>query len=318
MSENASNPAAPSNPTTTDSIESSENDESGEQNLDLSSEDDSSESQQPTIEEKKQIAKLKKLKIKFNGKEMEEELPFEIDDTPENRKWFEKQLQLAKLSTHSTQEKAQLEKEVRAFIEELRKNPKKALANPHIGVDVKALAKEILEEEFENSKKSPEQLKIEEYERKLKEIEEARKLEEDERRQQEYEAVVEREYERYDMLMSQALEKSDLPKSPYVIKKMTDYMIMGLQEGMDINPADVLPIVREEIMNDIKEMFGAMPLEVMEQIIGGDNLNKLRKKRLATKTPPANPLKQVKDVAGKSDSKPSTEDKKSFRDFFGV
>lgn len=306
--------AAPSSSPASTSSESSSESESSDSTLDL--EQSQEQTQQPTA---KQIAKMKSFKYKYNGKEMDETLPFEVDDTPENRDYLTRQAQMARLSTAKAQEAATLERDVRAFIDELRKNPRKALSNPHIGIDIKNLAKEILEEEITNSQKTPEQLKIEEYEAKLKDLEDDRKTKEEEQRTREYDRLVEQEYERYDTLMSNALDSSDLPKSPYVVKKMTDYMIMGLNEGMDISPADVLPIVREEIMNDIKEMFGAMPLEVMEQIIGGENLTKLRKNRLAgAKKGPTNPLKQIQDVKKPTGEKKPDGDKQTFKDFFKI
>lgn len=302
-----------SSPQSQQSSESSSESESSDSTLDL--EQSQEQTPQPTA---KQIAKMKSFKYKYNGKEMDENLPFEVDDTPENRDYLTRQAQMARLSTSKAQEAATLERDVRAFIDELRKNPRKALSNPHIGIDIKNLAKEILEEEITNSQKTPEQLKIEEYEAKLKDLEDDRKTREEEQRTREYDRLVEQEYERYDTLMSNALDSSDLPKSPYVVKKMTDYMIMGLNEGMDISPADVLPIVREEIMNDIKEMFGAMPLEVMEQIIGGENLTKLRKNRLAAKKGPTNPLKQIQDVKKPTSEKKPEGEKQTFKDFFKI
>jgi len=316
MSEINSVAAVQANPTSSESIESNETDDfsgaSSEVAGEIGKEDLSNA-------EKKQIAKLKKLKLKFNGREVEEELPFEIDDTPEARDYMTKQLQMARLGQSSRQEKVQLEKEVFAFIDELRKNPRKALSNPNIGVDLKKFAAEILEEEIVNSQKSPDQLKIEEYESKLKQIQEERDERENQIRQKEYELLVNQEYERYDNLMDSAISKSDLPKSPYVIKKMTDYMIMGLENGLEVTPDDVLPLVREEIMNDVKEMFGAMPVEVMEQIIGSDNLNKLRKNRLSAARKPVGGLKQIPDV-GKTEGKAeASEGKKlTIKEMFGI
>jgi hypothetical protein len=54
--------------------------------------------------------------------------PFEIDEDQSD--WMRKQLQLAKMSQSKAQEVASLEKEVIAFMQELKSNPRKALANP--------------------------------------------------------------------------------------------------------------------------------------------------------------------------------------------
>ena len=101
---------------------------------------------------------LKSLKIKVDGREMEEKLPFEIPDDEETVEWMKRNLQMSKMGAKRAQEYSSLEKEVRTFIDELRKNPRKILADPNIGIDVKKLAAEVIEEEIANSQKSPDQL----------------------------------------------------------------------------------------------------------------------------------------------------------------
>lgn len=264
--------------------------------------------------------KLKSLKIKVDGQEYDESLPFEIDDTKENRDWMTRQLQMSKVANKRMGEKAQLENELRQFFDQLKKNPRKVLADPNIGIDLKKMAAEFIEEEIANSQKSPEQLKMEKIENELREEREARKNEQAAAQKREFERIQQMEYERYDTLMTQTLEKSDLPKSPYVVKKMADYMLMGLQEGLDITPEDVLPLVREEILADIQQMAGAMPLETIEKLFGGDILTKIRKKNVAkAKAQPVTPSKQKLDV-GATPSQKTKEPvkKKSYKDFFGV
>lgn len=262
---------------------------------------------------------LKSLKIKFNGREIEESLPFEIPDSEEAKAYMTKQLQMSKLAQSKAQEYSQLEQEVRQFVEQLKKNPRKVLSDPNIGIDLKKLAAEMIEEEIENAKKSPEQIEKEKLQARLEELEEERKREQEEFRQREFERLQQQEFERYDVMIGQALEKSDLPKSPYVVKKMADYMLMGLNKGLDIGPADVLPLVREEILGDIKDMFGAMPEEVIEGIVGKDVISRIRKKSVAkAKQNPATLSKSsVKDVARKA-AEPTETKKKTIKELFGV
>ena len=279
---------------------------------------ESLESQENFEESTPQAKKLKKLSLKFNGKEEDIELPFEIEET--HADWMKKQLQMSKLGSTKAQEYNQLEKEVSAFLKELKSNPRKALANPAIGIDIKQLAADILEEEIANSQKSPEQLEKERLEAELKAEREERAKEKQQRQEEEYNRLVEQEYERYDNLISSALEKSDLPKSPYVVNKITDYMIMALQSGRDLPVDSVVELAREEILDDIKQMFGVMPAETIEAILGQENLTKLRKSRVTkAKTAPPTPVKaSIKDVAANISNKKQEESKQSFRDFFGV
>jgi len=293
------------------SLESSESTESNAENLEAG--DDSEIEQELTPAE---VKKIKKLKLKFNGKEIEEDLPFEIEEA--HADWLVKQRQKAMLADHKANEYSQLEREIGAFIQELRKNPKKALSNPAIGLDIKQFAAEILQEEIEQAQKTPEQIKEEALQRELEELKAERAREKEEMSARELERLTEREYERYDNLMSSAIESSDLPKSPYVVKKMTEYLMLGIENGIDVEPKDVIPLIREEIQNDIQEMFQVMPAEVIEQILGKSNIEKLRKKRVASAKAPVPVKASVKDVGAQKKEEVKEQKKQTLRDFFGV
>lgn len=260
---------------------------------------------------------LKELEIKVDGKVEKIELPFEMEDDPKKVEWMKKNLQMSKVAQKRMQEQAQLQKEVNMFIDELRKNPRKVLSDPTLGVDLKEIARQMIEEEISNSQKSPEQLKQEALEKELNDLKAEREKEKEEQKSKELERLQQQEIERYDMRISKALEGSPLPKSPYVVKKMADYMLLALENGIDANPEDVVPLVQQEIEDDIKQMFAAMPEEVVEKIIGKDILGKVRKKNLA-KAPPPTPVKSaVKDVGAKKETKQESQ-KMSFKDFFKV
>lgn len=268
------------------------------------------------------VKKLKSLRIKVDGQEFDEQLPFELD--PSNKEavdYMRKQLQFAKVSQKRMGEKAQLENEVRQFLDQLKKDPKKLLTDPTYGVDVKRLAAQIIEEEIANSQKSPEQLAKEQLEKELKDLKDQREREKTEYEKREFERLQQTEFERYDTLMTQALEKSDLPKSAYVIKKMADLMKVGLQEGLDVSPDDVLPLVREEILEDIRQMAQAMPLETIEKLFGGDILTKIRKKNVAkAKASPQTNSPRLPDI-GATRAAPKKEEpvqKKTIKQLFGV
>lgn len=263
-----------------------------------------------------EIKKHRQLKLKFNGKETVEDLPFDVDDA--QLEWMTKQRQKAMLADHKGQEFSQLEREVGAFIQELRKNPRKALSNPAIGLDVKEFAAQILQEEIEQSQKSPEQIEREKLQAELEELRAERENEKQEFSKKELERLTEREYERYDNLMSSALESSDLPKSPYVVKKMTEYMMLGIENGIDVTPDQIIPLIRNELTQDIQEMFQTMPIEVIEQIIGKQNLDKMRKSRVAATKPPVPVKSAIKDVAKSSAPVKKDEKKQTIKDFFGV
>lgn len=273
--------------------------------------------------QKVQAAKtLKSLRIKVDGQEYEERLPFEVPDTKEARDYLTRQLQMGRAGTKRMNEKAQLENEVRSFLEQLKSNPRKVLSDPTFGVDLKKLAAEMIEQEIANAAKSPEQLRAEKLEQELQDLKDKSKKDKDEFDAREQERLTESEFERYDTLMSQAIEKSDLPKSPYVVKKMADLMMIGLREGLDVSPEDIMPLVRQEILEDIQQMAQAMPLETIEKLFGGDILTKLRKKNVArAKTAPSTGSPKLPDVGATPAAKTEKDDKtpkKTIKQLWGV
>ena len=269
---------------------------------------------------KAEIKYLNKLKLKVDGQDFDEELPFELPDDPEVIAYMTKQLQMSKMAQKRAQSYSQLESNVNNFIEELQKNPRKVLSDPRYGIDLKKVAAEMIEEEINNSKKSPEQLKAESLEAELKELRDSRDKEKKSSEEREFERLQQQEAERYDVQMTRALEKSDLPKSPYVVKKMADYMLLALQNGVDASPEEVLPLVREEILEDIKSMFAVMPEDVVEGIIGKDTIKKIRQRQVANAKKAVGQSPRSIIETGKSSGKPAASgaDKQTFKKFFGI
>jgi hypothetical protein len=309
--------------------------ESAEQGVEATSEDASvqaaAQDAQATLKDpkasktEKKIAQkmLKTLTLKLDGEEFEEQLPFEIPDDPKAIEYMKRELQMGKMGQKRAQEKAVIEKEVLRFIQDLQAGgarAKKALSDPAIGLDLKQLAAQIIEEEIENSKKSPDQLEREKLQAELQALKEERENEKQTSNQKEFERIKEQEYERYDVLISQALEKSDLPKSPAVVKKIADYMLIALESGKDVSPEDVLPLVREEIINDYKELLNSLPDEEIEKFIGKERINNIRKKNIAkAKQGASNPAVKAATKApstGKTGEAKTEAKKQTLKDFF--
>ena len=265
----------------------------------------------------KEAARLRSLRLKVDGQEYDEELPFEIPDDPEAVEYMKRQLQMARMGSKRAQEYAQLEKEIRQLITEGTKNPRKLLKE--LSIDERELARQIIEQEIENAQKSPEQLEKERIEEELRSLKEEREREKQEFEQKEFERLQEQAYEKYDQQMTVALEKSNLPKEPYVVKKIADYMLVALQQGYDVSADDVIPLVKQELEKDIQTLINAMPDEALEQFLGKQRLANFRKKNLAKAKEAAavSSAKAVKDTGGKTSAK-EPEKKLTFKEFFGV
>lgn len=266
--------------------------------------------------------RLKKLSLKFNGKEYDEELPFEIPDEPKSIEYMKKQLQLAKLSQSKSQELATYEKQVIEFIEALRADPEAVLSDPTIGLDLKKFAAQIIEKDIANSKKSPEQKQLEEAQAELKKLKADADKKDKDSKDREHKQLLDQYYQKYESQLNDALDKAQLPKSQYLVNKVVDYLEYAALNKIDLNVADVLPLVQEEMKNELKSMFQIMPEDVIEEWVGKETINKVRKKNIQKQkaAQPPQPVKtSIKDVGQKdksSDEKP--KQKQSFKQFFGV
>jgi hypothetical protein len=101
---------------------------------------------------------------------------------------------------------------------------------------------------------------------------------------------------------------------------MTEYMIQAVENNIDVEPADLVPIIREEIQADVRVMLQSMPVEMVEQFLGQEVINTLRKSRVAAAKKAPVPVKSaVKDIGKPVQKKPEAPKKPvTIKDFFGV
>ena len=242
-------------------------------------------------------------KVKIDGEELElteEELV--------------KHAQLGKAAHKRMQESAALRKDVDALINLLKTNPAAVLSDPSIGVDIKKFAQDIINQEIEDMQKSPEQREKEKLTKELEGLRKAQKESEEKTKQVEFERLQEQAERQIDEEMTSALDGSGLPKKPYVIKKMAEVMMTALKNDVDLTAKDVVPLVRKQIVEDIREMLGASPESVIEELVGKEFLNNYRKKNIQKVKQIAESAKDVKSTGAES-QKETVKKKISMKDF---
>ncbi len=265
--------------------------------------------------------RLKKLTLKYNGKEYDEELPFEIPDTPEASEYMRKHLQMSKLSQSKSQDLSTLEKQIAEFAKALKEDPESVLTDPAIGIDMKKLAAKIIERDIENSRKTPEQLELEEAQSQLKKLQKERKAEQEDAKKRDFDKMIAQSYEMYETQLNDALSKTTLPKSPAVVNKIADYMEFAVKNKIKVSISEIMPIVEADFREELKQMFSIMPEDVIEEFVGKEVFNKVRKKNLAKAkaSQPPTPVKAaVKDIGQTGKIEKDTKPKQSFKQFFGV
>jgi len=232
-------------------------------------------------------------------------------------------------AAEAEKEKAQLEGEVKQLLDLLKTNPLALLKNPELGVDVRKLVEDYIKEDFANQEKAkqdaaktPEQKALEaaiaEAEETKKELARIKKESAD----REFEAATKREMESYQNEFRKAITAGDLPDSPYIMSKMADMMLTATKAGVQVTPAELVPLVREQYIEEFKSMIGAkVPDEVIEEILGGERIKALRSKQLArlkTTTPIPEPIKEVRSQPVEPKETEKSEKQLSFRDVFGI
>ncbi len=196
-----------------------------------------------------------------------------------------------------------MKREIAEFLAALKSDPRKVLSDPALNVDMVEMAKAIINEQIENEMKSPEQLKREQLEKELEQLRKERKDEEEARQKSEYERLVKHHETEIEERMMEALDSSGLPASPYILKRAADVMLSALQANKDISPKQAINIVKREMNKDIKDMFSTSGDELLEELLGSDNIKRLNKRQLAKFKKPVITASQIKDSGGSSQPK---------------
>jgi len=261
---------------------------------------------------KKEEKVLKEYKLKVNGKEKI------VRFDPSNDEEMIKHLQKSEASDAKFSEAAELRKAAMNFIHELKTNPKKVLSDPNIGLDIKKLATEWMNEQLLEAEKSPDQREkenlIKELEAMKKEKEDAKKVSE----AKEYEKI-QLEYEKnFESDISTALDISGLPKTARTVKAMADYMMIALKGGVDISFAEIAPMVKNTTLSEFKEVVNSLTDDQLEDFIGKEVLGRIRKRSIAKAKPveTSSSVKSIGESKKKEEAKPAV--KMSIRDFLKV
>ena len=235
---------------------------------------------------------IETFKIKVNGQEKEVTLDWNNKDDIIRR------LQMAEAGQGAMQRSAELERNFEQGLQGIMDNPWEALEE--MGFDVDELAEQRIQSRIQQLQKSPEQVaqeqrdtELEELRQKLREEEEKRETVEFSRLQQEAEIDL-------DNQITEALSSTqELPKSPYVVKRIADAMISAMSSGRDdVTAQDVIPWVQKEINEEIQALFTAMPDKVLEKYVGNKTIDRLRQGRLSKmKQQPVGKIKQTGKAA---------------------
>lgn len=257
--------------------------EINEESIEVSADDAGSEQQlQDVVEDaiangasKQDVQNLiREFQLKVNGKLINKK----IDLSDENN--LKNELQLAAAARQSMQEAANLKKLYEKEVSRLRQDPFSVLAE--LGLDPDQLAEMRIQQRIEEMKKSPEQLEREKIQAELQAArEEANRLKA-EREAEQFEKLKDQAAAQIETEIEQALDAhKSLPKSRHIVKRIADSMLWAMNNGFeDVTAEDVMPLVEKEWRDEMSRLMDDSPEDMLEQLIGQRNIERLRAKRL--------------------------------------
>jgi hypothetical protein len=268
---------------------------------------------------KKQANELKKkYQLKVDGKDEELELDLANEDE------VKKHLQKSKSFDKRSKEFAGFKSQVEQFIQKLKSAPDSVLAD--MGIDVDDFAEKRIQRKIEEMSKSPEQLEREKMQAELEQLRREKEEAAKAREEAEQESMLQQSVAEIQNGIMAAMEETNtiLPKrNTKVIGWIGQAMKMAMERGHnEVTVKDVIPIVEKRYKQELKELFDVLPEDAIEALVGNNNLDRLRKKRIA-KAPPMTARNVTSDTGSSSrsqaaSSQENTKDQKkmSYTDFF--
>ena len=213
-----------------------------------------------------------------------------------------KRAQKATAADKRMQEAADVRKQATGLINALQKNPFSILSRPEFGIGEEKLREfaesyvyDKVQYENMNDEERAQHEKMQEYERLKAEKEqwESEKKTKEQKAYQDY----------YSTKIQEALETSNLPKSANTVKRIAMYLSKGLEKGVRLDPKDVVPLVKKDLIAEARTLTGDD--ETLMELLGEEGVQKVRQRELAKlkKKSVSKPTKQGEPMQRKPKSK---------------
>lgn len=279
---------------------------------------DSAEHQINAAQQKGDITKSeaqalkKKLLLKVDGQEYEEEVDFNDEEG------LKKHLQKSKAFDKRLKDFSTYKSQVDQLLEMLDKDPEALLEK--LGKNVDEMAEKRLSRKIEEMKKSPEQLEREKMEQELQELREEKKKAKADAEKSELERLRNEQAQQIETDISSALDsaKSMLPKkNPLVLQRVSAAMLLAMQNGYnEVTAKDVIPLVEKQWKQELNEFFAVLPEDTIEMLVGKENFDRVRKTRVSQKKVQTTTAKQIAQPTGNKAESDEPRKKIRMKDFF--
>jgi hypothetical protein len=275
----------------------------------------SAESVQDMEEELHKEELIRQLRLKIDGEEIVEDLPFDV--TPEQAEYLRNKLQLANVSQKRMQETAslrkqqqELESEISEFFSTLKEDPEAILSDERFGLDLEKMAQRVLQKKLEQAAKSPEEIEREKIQSERDEL--RKRLEEVEKSKQEAkQREIEDKYakELNDGIVG-AIESNGLPKDAKIVARFAQAMRAGAKYNVNLTAEEIAPLIKEQLYSEAKELLSSFSDDDLEDFIGKDKIKNIRKRTIARLKKQVPSKNTIKDTAPDKSPDPFAKKKK--------
>lgn len=165
------------------------------------------------------------------------------------------------------------------------------------GYDPRKLAEEYLTQAIEEDMMPESERELKRVRLERDELERQYKEEMERREQEQMQGAIQQAQHEISSQIIDALSSSSLPKSPDVVKRIANYMLIAEQKGINVNPKQVIPLVEEDFRNLNASILKSLDPTKRISYIGEDLLKQIRQDDLAR-------LKTSQSQASQSAPKP--------------
>ncbi len=231
---------------------------------------------------------LREAKVEVNGQVMQinERQLKALWGLPENEPLTDKEFKTMvssykaqKTSDFATRNARQQEKLVKEIAEMIQTNPWQLLQRA--GYDPRQLAEEYLTQAIEEDMLPENEKELRRVRQEKEELERQYKEELTRREQEQMQIAIQQAQQEISNNIIDALENSSLPKSPEVVKRIANYMLIAEQKGINVNPKQVIPLVEEDFRNLNAQILKSLDPTKRISYIGEDLLKQIRQDDLA-------------------------------------
>lgn len=210
---------------------------------------------------------------------------------------------------------AKTRKQAEEVLDIIQKNPAEALSK--LGFDVRKLAEDFLAQKIQEEMLSPEQKKVKSMEEELKKY----KSEKEDFEKQQREAQISTLQTQYEVDIQSkiisAIDAHKLPKNPKTVARFAEYMLQGVENGVDYDPKDLAPRIRRDLEDEHRHMYRDSGVEEILKILGEDTLKKIRQYELQkVKGKTVSNATSTQPVAHQTKEEDKPKAKKHVSDFF--